>query len=89
VVERWIAPARVRKDLWGWADLAVIDPHLFGTLYVQVCAGGDHARRKQKLLALSTLEAVCSAGNRAAILSWSRRGPRGKRKVWTPRLEML
>lgn len=84
VVERWIPQARKRQDLFGFADLAAVHPAHPATLYVQCTSGSNHASRRTKLHALSTVELVKSAGNRVQIISW-RRSARSRK--WEARIE--
>lgn len=58
-----------------------------GTLGIQACAGGDHGRRRAKILAESRARLWVEAGNRLELWSWSARGAKGKRKLWTLRVE--
>ena len=58
-------------------------------LGIQACAGSSHAARKTKALAEPRLRAWLGAGARFEVWSWSKRGPRGKRKTWQLREEAL
>ena len=87
VVERWIAPARIRKDLFGCIDLVVLTDA--GILGVQACAGASHAARREKALAEPRLRRWLEAGGAFEVWSWAKQGPRGERKVWTLRREPI
>jgi hypothetical protein len=84
VTEKWVPQARKRQDLFGFADLAAVHPAHPATLYVQTTSGSNHASRRTKLQALSSVEVVKAAGNRVQIISW-RRSARSRR--WEPRIE--
>lgn len=58
-----------------------------GTLGIQACAGGDHGKRRAKILAEPRARLWVEAGNRLELWSWSKRGDRGKQKRWTLRVE--
>jgi len=88
VVERWIPQARRRVDLFGFADIVVVG-WITPTTYVQVTSGGNHAARIKKILSLESARRVLNEGNYIVVMSWSKRGPRGRRKVWTPRWDMI
>jgi hypothetical protein len=90
IVERWNAYARIRQDAFGWMDILAYRITPFSEIVgVQCTSGTNHAARRAKLRALPAVEGWCKAGGFAAVVSWTKRGPRGKRKVWTPRLEIL
>lgn len=101
-VEQWVrrgAPGEgqapgVRRDLFGVADVVFVpSPGTTwsgrSTWYVQSCAAGGHAGHRAKILASSEAAAIVAAGNGVLLVSWAKRGPRGKRKLWTPRVEDL
>jgi len=98
VVERWNQHARVRVDLFGVIDLVAIVPPInplvppvagdpSGILGIQACAGASHAARRDKILAEPRARQWVVAGGRLELWSWSKRGERGKRKLWTLRIE--
>lgn len=84
VVERWNPHARVRQDLFGFADvIAVVDG---AVLLVQATTGKNVSARLAKLRAepcRSRVRRWLLAGGRVQIHGWAKRGPRGKRKLWT------
>ncbi len=87
ITEKWNQYARVRQDLFGFCDVIAIKP---GTiLAVQACAGASHAARRDKILAEPRAAEWLNAGGQIAVLSWAKQGPRGKRKLWTARMEMI
>lgn len=87
VVERWNPHAKIRQDLFGFIDVLAIRDGV--TLAVQACAGSGHSKRREKILAEPRAAAWCRGDRFLEIWSWSQRGERGKRKVWTPRIEPI
>ncbi len=82
VVERWIQAARVRKDWGGFGDILAAHASQ-GILLVQSCAAASAAARETKARACPALEVWKAAGGRAEVWAWSKKGPRGGRKLWT------
>src|SRR5262245_36165938 len=71
VVERWNPGARVRQDLFKFADLLAL--RYDGFLAVQVCAAGDKAKRVEKLTTEPVAENVrrwYEAGGRVEVHAW-------------------
>lgn len=85
VTEKWNPHARVRQDLFGCIDIISLGPE--GILGVQACAGSSHAARRKKSLAEPRLIAWLAAGGKFSVVSWSKKGARGKRKEWECRSE--
>ena len=71
-----------KRDLWGFGDVLIMDG-LPGSLIVQCCVTGDQSKRLAKIQAEPHSQRWLSAGNRVVVEGWAKRGPRGKRKVWT------
>ena len=69
-----------RKD-----NMTVHQVHSPGVLGVQSTSDANVAARRTKLLALPELRLWVECGNRLAIHGWSKKGARGKRKLWTLR----
>jgi hypothetical protein len=86
VTERWNPFARVRVDLFGCIDIVKLDGFITG---VQVTSGTNHAARKTKAEAEPRVGEWIDSGGCFQIVSWSKKGPRGKRKVWTRRCELM
>ena len=83
VVERFIPQARRRVDLFGCIDIVIIESdHILG---VQACADGSHAARLNKSLLEPALRAWLEAGAKFCVVSWGKKGARGKRKLWVAR----
>lgn len=91
VCEKWI-PVRgdwkrgKRVDLFG-ADVAVVQGQAF--ILIQSCAGSSHAARITKCKDNPDVAAFLKTRNTFEVWSWSKRGARGKRKLWTPRVSQL
>jgi hypothetical protein len=87
VVEKWIPRMNVRKDVFGFGDVLVLDGKP-GSLLVQACRGADSSTRTTKILEACAEDARSwlEAGNRIQVWGWAQRGPRGKRKLWGVRV---
>jgi hypothetical protein len=84
IVERWLAPARKRVDLFGFIDLIAIRKGEI--LAVQATSDSNIAAHLTKAKALSTLRSWFLAGGKFHVIGWGKKGPRGKRKLWVPRI---
>lgn len=88
VVEKWIAPARRRQDLFGLFDVVALSTSIIG---IQACgASGDAAAHIRKMTdketpAFDHLTAWLAAGGIAELWAWRKVGDRGKRKLWARR----
>ncbi len=89
VVEKWNQWAKIRQDLFGCIDMIVIDDLEQGPLAVQATSGSGHAARRKKSLAEPRLKLWLESPARFEIWSWSQKGPKGKRKLWTLRREPI
>lgn len=92
-----------RIDAFGFGDiLACHESHVavgFGIeksrypqiALVQTCSssGGDFAERRAKILASKEAGIWMRSGGIILLIGWAKRGPRGKRKLWTPKIETL
>lgn len=85
ITEKWNQFARVRQDLFGCLDLIALDVANGRTLGIQTTSGANVAARIEKIYATENARHWLMAGNRLVVHGWSKRGPRGKRKVWTCR----
>lgn len=81
--EHWNAFAKVRQDLFGFADLVVLRPPRQGVLAVQTTSTKNMSAREKKIQNTPAAQAWLDAGNQIIVEGWSKKGPRGKRKVWT------
>ena len=88
VVERWNAFAGVRQDLFGFADILAMTSKR-ELLAIQTTSGSAHASHRIKILNEPRALLWLKCGNRIEIWSWSKRGPRGCKKVWTVRRDEI
>lgn len=84
IVERWNAFARIRQDLFGVIDILAIRCNSTGCFGVQATSASNVAARMKKSMAEPRLRTWLAAGNRYAVVGWSKRGVRGQRKKWEP-----
>jgi len=89
VVEKWNPHSKTRHDLYSCIDVICLRPGEQGLLGVQATSGTNHAARVQKILAEPKARLWIEAGQRLWVISWQKRGARGKRKVWEPRVEKI
>lgn len=89
VVERWCSFSKRRIDLFGCIDIVSIRAGTPGATGYQACAGNSHAIRRTKILAIPAAKLWVECGNRLFVVSWRKSGARGKKKLWTPRLEEI
>lgn len=80
VVEKWIPFARIRKDLFGFADILAYNQ--YRTIFVQTTTASNASARVKKIRSLP-VHAIWLGSNREIhVHSWAKRGGRGKRKTW-------
>lgn len=88
IVEKWNQFARIRQDLFGFADLLAFRGD--AVLAVQTTSGSNVSARIEKIgqcqAALLWRE---SRYRTIEVHGWAKRGPRGKRKTWTCRRETI
>lgn len=92
VVEKWIPVPKhpgggVRRDLFECIDVLVIQGGKL--LGIQSTSGSNHSARVTKAKASEKLARYIATGNGFEVWSWAKRGARGKRKVWTPKVTQL
>ena len=91
-VEHWNSFARIRQDLFGFADLIVLDGSQ-GSCLIQVTTKSNFIARRYKILKEAAVRikamAWLTAGNRIVIHGWAMDGPRDKRKKWNLRSESI
>lgn len=81
VVERWNPYARIRQDLFGFIDLLAIRGN--ETLAVQTTSGSNVSARLEKIRATQAAALwLESSSRRITVHGWTKRGARGKRKLW-------
>lgn len=87
ITEHWNPFARIRQDLFGFCD--VLAYSWKGELwFVQTTSGANHAAREAKLIETVAAKVLCDVHN-VVVVSWSKRGERGKRKTWTARVTRM
>lgn len=85
--EHWNHYAKRRQDLFGFIDTLALNPNTWDALLaVQSTTGDHHADRRDKILA-HEVTYLWLRHARLELWSWSKRGARGKRKLWTLRRE--
>ena len=85
VVEHFNPWAKVRVALFGVIDIVALFPDAI--MGVQTCDDSSHSKRRDKILASEKAKAGVRSGGQLQLWSWGQRGARGKRKVWTARVE--
>jgi len=88
-------PFGTKRDLFGVIDIVAIVPIdelpgagcILGIQATSALTGGNHAARRDKILAELRAKSWVEAGGRLELWSWSKRGGRGARKLWTLRVE--
>lgn len=83
IAERYNAFTRKRNDLFGFIDIVAVHPLKQGLLGVQTTSTGNIQARIKKATILDTYDLWLNAGNKIEFHGWSKRGARGKRKLWT------
>jgi hypothetical protein len=89
VVERFNQFAKVRQDLFSVIDVVALCPGRPGVLGVQACAAASHANRLAKVIAEPKARLWLECGNDLWLMSWRKGGAKGKRKIWTERVEVV
>lgn len=84
IVEHYNAYAKVRRDLFGFIDVAAIHPNKRGVLGVQTTTGSNLAARIAKAEALPAYKIWLKAGNAVEFHGWRKIRTKGKMKTWQP-----
>lgn len=71
IVERWNQYAKIRQDLFGFADLVVLRPQAI--VAVQVTSGSNHAARRTKILAEPRAKMWHDCGGVVEVWSYTKR----------------
>jgi hypothetical protein len=81
VVEKWNPHARVRQDLFGFADLLAIRGN--ETIAIQTTVSSGMAARLVKIrqCKAAALWLACSS-RKIVVHGWRKGGARGQRKLW-------
>lgn len=85
VTEKWNPFTHQRKDLLGFIDLIALDVHEKATWGVQCTSTGNVNARIKKIKNECRENALAwlNAGNKIEVIGWSKKGAKGKRKLWT------
>ena len=73
---------RIRKDCFGFCDLAACHPDENGTLYIQTTTRANQSARRNKILLSPDAATLLRAKNRIHVHGWAQMGGSGKRKLW-------
>lgn len=93
VVEKFNFYTKRKTDLFGCIDVVACTPRILDTpgliIGIQTTTGDHHADRATKIKAEPRMRAWYAAGGAIKIWSWSKRGSKGKRKLWVLREEAV
>ena len=86
IVEHWNQFAHRRIDLFGFIDIVALDAAAGLCWGVQCTTATNKSARLHKILGecYTTAVAWLECGNRIELVTWSKRGAAGKRKLWSP-----
>lgn len=82
VVEKWQPQAKRRIDLFGFIDIVWLAREGSVIWGVQATSGTNHSARLLKIKEEPRARRWLECGGRIMVISWSKKGPRGKRKLW-------
>lgn len=85
VVERFNSFTKTRKDLYGFVDIVAIAEDR-GIWFVQTTSTDHMSARVHKIRDLPESWIALRSGARILVIGWAKRGAKGKRKLWTPRI---
>lgn len=103
VVEKWVSFARIRVDAFGWGDILAYfnakatgktseGPNFLpamGVALIQTTTANNLSAREAKMRDSPHLWGWLRAGGHALLIGWAKRGPRGRRKCWTPTIKQV
>lgn len=90
VVEQWIPTIKIRRDLFGFADVLAIHPRVPDTMAIQVTSSSNLSARLKKIMAEPRVFFwLASPYRRIEVWGWAKRGARGKRKTYQLRRLVL
>lgn len=89
VVEHWNAFSRRRIDAFGFIDILAIRDG--DAICGMQCTSGSNvsARRTKIVQECSVAARAWLSSGRIEVWGWRKVGPRGKRKLWEPRVEKI
>lgn len=82
IVEHFNPWVQIRQDLFGIGDIVAVHVEHPGVLMVQCTSASNMSSRVKKILAAPVTPTWIAAGNRLEVWGWSKKGARGKRKLW-------
>lgn len=84
VTEHWNPFVRRRKDLFGFIDVLAVKGDEILAVQTTTASGSHVSARVAKICSLQSADAWLYGANRRIVVhGWAKRGPRGKRKIWT------
>lgn len=86
VVEKTIPRIFTKVDLFGCIDVVAIRADVQGVYGVQCTSASNQASRLKKILASEEMRCWVRAGNHLEVHGWSKKGAKGKRKLWAPNI---
>ena len=87
IVERYNSFIKTRHDCFNMFDLiAIRNGEIVG---IQVTSASNHQARVKKIQDNPISVQWILAGGIIEVRTWGKRGPRGKRKQWTERIEQI
>lgn len=89
ITGHWNPFAKIRKDLLSFGDILFLPNNAEGIFLVQTTSGANHAARKKKIEECGEAKLWKKCGGRILLISWEKKGARGKRKLWAMREEEL
>jgi len=81
VVEHFNTWTKRRQDLYGFGDILAIGNGEI--VIVQTTTAANMAAREKKILTNPHAHEWVMNGGTIVVHGWAKRGPRGKRKLWT------
>ena len=81
-VEKKVPHSFISQDAFGFGDLLVAKPG-WGVALIQVTDMSHLAHREKKVREIPELWVWLRSNGRFILQGWAKRGPRGKKKVWT------
>ena len=89
VTERWNAFAKIRQDLFGCLDLVALDLAMKRIIGIQTTSTPHIKDRIDKIKKLPEAKAWVECGGALLVIGWAKRGARGEKKTWTPKVVRL
>lgn len=85
-VERWNPWARIRQDLFGFADILAIRADRTGVLAVQTTHKNFLEDHSQLIKSIAHVRTWLEGDNRIWLLGWEKawKGDGSQRKIWAP-----